>query len=84
MKHQLKQGYIVQKQGDKTTLFDGEKSILYTLNDSASFMFEQIKNGLDEDKIVKNIVKKYKISPEDAKADFNTLLKNLKKKKIIL
>lgn len=83
MKFKLKQGFITQKKGNQTTLFNGEKSILFTLNDSASFMFEQIKKGLEEEKIIEMIVKKYKIGEVEAKKDFEELLKDLKNKRII-
>ncbi len=82
--HKLKQGFITQKKGDQTTLFNGEKSILYTFNESASFMFEQIKKGLENEKIIKLVAKKYKIEEKEAKEDFLELIKDLKKKKIII
>ena len=79
----LKQGFITQKKGDQTTLFNGEKSILYTFNETASFMFEQIKKGADEEEIIRLIVKKYNIELKTAKSDFIELISDLKKKKII-
>lgn len=83
MKFQLKQGFIVQKNGNKISIFDPEKSILHSFNETGSYIFEQVKKGLEEEKIVKNIVKKFKISETEAKNDFEEFIKDLKRKKII-
>ena len=82
--YKLKQGFIVQKKDNSVTLFDGEKSLLYTFNESASYIFEQIKKGLNGEEIIKKITKKYKISKKEANKDFRKLLNDLKRKKIIL
>ncbi len=83
MKYTLKQGFITQKKGNQTSLFNGEESILYTFNETASFLFEQIKNGLDEDKIIELIGKKYRIEEKQAQLDLKKFIKDLKNKKII-
>ncbi|MCL4364044.1 PqqD family protein [Patescibacteria group bacterium] len=83
MKYKINQGLIIQKLGGKTAIFDSEKSIFHTFNESASYIFKLIKKGAAENKIILNLVKKYGIDQNKAKNDFNELLINLKKKKII-
>jgi hypothetical protein len=43
MKYRINKGFIIQKLDDKSTIFDGEKSILYTFNKTGSLIFEKIK-----------------------------------------
>ncbi len=83
MKHQINKGFIVQKVGSKTTIFDGERSALYTFNETASYIFSKIKASLTEQQIVQALVKRYGIKTKIAKNDFKQLLSELKKKKIL-
>ena len=83
MKYKINKGLITQKLDDKTVIFDGDESILYTFNETASYIFKKIKSGEDEEKIVDLIVKRYQVKPEKAKKDLRDLLVDLKKKKII-
>lgn len=83
MKYKINKGLITQKLDDKTVIFDGEESILYTFNETAGYIFKKIKSGEDEEKIIDLIVKRYQIKPETAKKDLKDLLVDLKKKKII-
>ena len=83
-KYKINKGFIVQKLDDKTVIFDGEESVLYTFNETASFIFKKIKSGEDEEKTVDLIAKRYQIKPEKAKKDLKDLLVDLKKKKIIV
>jgi hypothetical protein len=79
----LKQGFIIQKQGNKTIIFDPEKSILHSFNDTASFMFDQLKKNLTDEQIINMIIKKYAISKKEATEDFTEFITQLIKKKII-
>lgn len=82
-KYKVRKGFITEKLDEKTVIFDGEESILYTFNETASDIFKKIKLGWDEQKITTELVKKYKISESKAKKDLRELLVDLKKKKII-
>ncbi len=84
MKYFLIKGHIVQKLDNKINIVDGEKSILHTLNDTGSFIFEYIRRGLDHKKIVSQVAKKYKISEKEAEEDLEKFIITLKKKKIIV
>jgi len=83
MKYKINKGFIVQKLDDKTVIFDGEESVLYTFNQTASEIFKKLKKGDEEKKIIDNMVKKYGIKRKKAQKDFNELIAELKKKKIL-
>lgn len=83
MKYKINKGFIAQKLGNRLTIFDGEKSQLVTFNETASFIFQRIKKGYDTDKIVELIVKKYGIAKITAQKDFDELVLQLKKLKIL-
>lgn len=82
-KYQVRKGFIIQKLDDKTVIFDGEESILYSFNETASYIFKKIKRSWNEKKIIQGLVKRYKIAEKRAKKDVSELLRDLKKKKII-
>jgi hypothetical protein len=65
-------------------IFDAEELVLYTLNETASEIFHFLKKGLKEEEIVERMVKKYEVRKERVEKDIKKLLKELKKKKIIL
>lgn len=79
----VNKGFIVQKLGNKTTIFDGEDSMLYTFNETATYIFQKLKAGWNKKKILETMQKKYKIKEEKLTADFDDLIKELKSKKII-
>lgn len=83
MEYKINKGFIIQKLDDKTVIFDGDESVLYTFNETASYIFQKLKKGAEEKSIVDNLIKKYGISKEKALKDFKELFSDLKKKKII-
>ncbi len=83
MQYRINKGLITQKLDDKTVIFDGEESVLYTFNESASFIFKKIKKGEEKEKIIEMVEKKYDITKDRAEKDFNELITDLKKKRII-
>jgi len=83
MKYKINKGYIVQKLDNKTVIFDGEQSVLYTFNETASFIFQKIKSAMDDYKIIEVLANKYSITASQAKNDLQRLIKDLKRKKII-
>lgn len=82
-KYRVLKGLITQKLDDKTVIFDGEKSILYTFNESASYIFRKIKSGSDKSQILSALVKRYGIKEKKAERDFNILINDLLAKKVI-
>lgn len=81
--YKINKGFIVQKLGEKTVIFDGEESVLYTFNETASFIFQKLKLGLEKEEIVKRIAKRFNVQEVRARKDFDELIKDLLNKKII-
>jgi len=79
----IHKGFITQKMGSKLIIFDAEKSVLYTLNETAAYIFSKLKLGWEEKKIVESMAKRYKIEEKKAEKDVGELLTDLEKKKII-
>lgn len=83
MEYKITKGLITQKLDNKTVIFDGEESVLYTFNETASYIFLKLKAKWDEKKIILSLVKRYGLKEERAKKDVKELIVDLKKKKII-
>lgn len=81
--YQLKTDYIYQKIKDKIIIFDGEKSILFTLNATASYIFLQIKKNVNKKDIIELLMKKYKIPSEKVSKDVENLIKEMISKSIL-
>jgi len=81
--YKLKKGLVSDRIGDKTKIFDGEKSLFYTFNETATFIFTHLKKGLTKKDIIENLIKKYDIGKERAEKDFDVLMADLKAKGII-
>ncbi len=82
-KYKINKGFIVQKLDDRTAIFDGEESMLYTFNETATYIFQKLKSGWDKKKIIESMLKKYKTKEEKLTKDFDELIRGLKAKKII-
>lgn len=83
MTYKINKGFVFQKIGNNITIFSGEESLLFSLNETASFIFKSIKNGYGEDKIVLGLVKKFDAPEKKAKTDLKSFINLLLKKKII-
>jgi hypothetical protein len=81
--YKINKGFIVQKLDDKTVIFDGDNSVLYTFNETASYIFKKLKTGQSEKEIITSLIKRYNIKEDRAKKDIKELIAELKKKKII-
>lgn len=82
--YKINKGFIIQKLGKKTVIFDPEKSVLYTFNETASFIFQLLKKSMNIEAIADNLIKKYQIKKEIALRDVRGVIENLFKKKIII
>jgi 6-pyruvoyl-tetrahydropterin synthase len=79
----LQKGLIIQKLDDQTVIFDADESVLYTLNETAAIIFDKLKKKWDKEKIINFMLKKYDVKKERLEKDFDQLIEDLKKKKII-
>lgn len=82
-KYKINSGIIIQKIGDKTTFFEGENSVLMTLNETGTLIFKYIKNGWDIHEISLKIIEKYNTSRKKAEEDVEEFIKELLEKKVI-
>jgi 6-pyruvoyl-tetrahydropterin synthase len=80
----IQKGLIIQKLDNQTVIFDADESVLYTLNETASVIFDKLKKKWDKEKIVNFMLKKYAVKKERLEKDFDQLIEDLKKKKIIV
>lgn len=83
MNNTIKKGQIVEKIGNKIRIFDPEKSELYSLNESASYIFGKIRSGAKKNEIIRLLKKKYGLTTIQAKHDYSNLVKEMRKRKII-
>jgi len=82
-KYKLQKGFVVQKYPKKLVLFDSETSTMYTLNDTAVFIFDCVKKGLEKEKIIMDLIKRYSIAESRARKDVEDTLTNFLKQKIV-
>lgn len=82
-KYKLSKGFITEKIDNKITIFDTENSQLLTFNKTASIIFDYIKKGQSKKEIVEKLQKKYKVPKTTASKDFDDLMVDLKKMKIL-
>ena len=83
MKYKINQGFVTEKIDEKTIIFDEDKSVLYTFNKTASYIFKKIKEGKKEKEITNLLTKRYQIKEDRAKRDVKSLISELLKNKII-
>lgn len=83
MRYKISKDFVTQKIGKKTSVFAGEKSVLFTFNDTAADIFTGLKLGWDKRKIINRLVLKYKVNPEEAGEDLENFIEELLRKKII-
>lgn len=83
MKYKVKQDLIMGKNKGRIDIFIPERSIILSLNETASLIFEKLKKGIDAKTIVNLVVKKYKTTNKQALTDLKSLFKKLEKEKII-
>ncbi len=81
--YKIKKGLINKKTKNKTTIFDAENSHLVTLNKTASYIFDLLKQGLKEEMIVKKIKEDFKTGNADVSSDVKQTVDQLIKLGII-
>jgi hypothetical protein len=81
MKYKITKGLITQKLDNKTVIFDGERSVLYTFNETASCIFQKLKQSWEKERIINQLIKKYNVKKEKAEKDLSELISKLIQKK---
>lgn len=83
--YKLNKGFIVQKIDHKQTIvFDGESSMLFTFNETASCVFRLLKTEKTKKEIVDYLCDHYKVGTERAQKDVKTIIGDFLKKKIFV
>jgi hypothetical protein len=72
-----------RKVDDEVVILDLETSVYYSLNETASDIWELIGKGLSEDDIAEEIAGRYDQKAASVKKDVTALVKKLKKEKLI-
>ena len=83
-KYRLNKDMISQKIQGNEVVFDTEKSTIYTLNETATFILKRItlKKSLQE--IEKSIMQEYDVDEAVAKKDVQSTVSDFIKKKILI
>lgn len=74
---------VTQKNEDGIAIFDPDNSYLFTMNESATFIFERLKKGYTYVKIIQQLSSTYNISLQRAEKDILKFIQVLEKYNII-
>lgn len=81
--YKVNKKFITQKLGKNLTIFDSEASYLFTFNETASFIFNQLKKSAMLEKIAKSLSQTYMVPYDNALVDVKNMVVELRRKKII-
>jgi len=84
MKYKIKKNLLFGREGKKVTIFDPEKSTIILINETGSFILDQLKKGSNKKNILNVLVKKYNQTEKKLLRDMKFFLKELKRLKIII
>lgn len=84
MKYKVNKNIVLQKIDKGIAAFDVDRSLLYTFNETAGFIYKKIKQGWEEEKIVLALAKKYDAVLPTIEKDVKVLVKDMLKNKIII
>ena len=83
-KYKINNELIFETIGSQMTIYDSEKSYVYTLDEISTQIVNMIKKKQSIVKIVYKLTKIYEVEKERANRDVKRLLKELLQKKIIV
>jgi len=82
-RYKVNKGFILQEIEKEIVIFDSESSVLFSFNETASFIFKRLKKGQEPEKIARSLAKTYEVSEVVALKDVKNLIGKLVKKDII-
>ncbi len=82
--YKLKKDLVVQQVNEEVFIFDGETSILHTLNETAADLFKKLKKGAAVSELVDYLIEEYGITRDKALKDSGEFVEKLKKKKLVI
>lgn len=80
----INKNLIVQKLEDSIVLFDSDASVLYTLNETATFIFNELKKKTAKKDIVLKMKKRYGVDEKKIVADYDTVIADFTNKGILI
>lgn len=80
--YKLQKGFVVQKFTKKLVLFDSETSTMYTLNETAAFIFNKLKAGFSKKEIVQSLTRRFSAAEKRATKDLEEAISMLIRAKI--
>ena len=83
-KYKINNELIFETIGSQMTIYDSEKSYVYTLDEISTQIVNMIKKKQSIVKIVYKLTKIYEVEKERANRDVKRLLKELLQKKIVV
>lgn len=64
-------------------LFDPVSGVTFTLNKTASFIFNKLRSGESEESILEELIKKFNVEKNNARADLTEFAKQIKEFELI-
>jgi predicted transcriptional regulator len=83
-KYRLGEGFISRKIGSVITIFSGQQNKIYTLNETAAFIFSGLKRKLEAEEIAKIMANKYNITIERSRKDVKKMIVFFVARKILV
>lgn len=83
-KYQSNPKFIIQHVDHSVILFDPDRSLLITLNETASKIFKMYTKGTTINKIVQHLDEKYDVPVITLKEDIKAFIKKIKIEEIII
>jgi len=81
--YKINNNLLIQKLNGKTVLFDNTISIVYTLNETAHYIFSQLKRNVSKKKILQHMMLRYKVKENKLSRDIDEVIQYFVKKKIL-
>jgi hypothetical protein len=79
----LKDDVVTRRVGEEYFLLTTGDATLHNIRESGIFIFEAIEKGADRDEILDGLVEEFDVDREQAAADLDEFLRELKEKGII-
>ncbi|MBU3956713.1 PqqD family protein [Patescibacteria group bacterium] len=82
-KFRIKKGILTKFVNEKAFILDSEKAEVRSLNETASFIWRNLKKGTPIKEIIESVTDEYKVDEATAKKDVLNLLKKYLKEGLI-
>lgn len=80
----INKNLIINKENGDYIIFNSDTDKFYALNEVTAFIWGLIVEGIEEAKIIQEVVKCYDVNEEKVKVDMKDILQELRNEKILL